>query len=70
MQQVDNLFVFIMLFDYFKVPKDHQRRVLGWGIVGAVAISVEEIPGFLGFGRSRRRSGRHVVDNRRCLMQF
>ena len=70
MQQVDNLFVFIMLFDYFKVPKDHQQRVLGWGIVGAVAISVEELPGVLGFVWSRRRSGRHMVDERRNVMRF
>jgi len=35
---VDNLFVFIMLFDYFKVPLDLQDRVLTWGIIGAVAL--------------------------------
>jgi TerC family integral membrane protein len=33
---IDNLFVFIMLFDYFKVPLQYQPRVLTWGIVGAV----------------------------------
>mmetsp|Transcript_22483 Transcript_22483/g.69639 ORF Transcript_22483/g.69639 Transcript_22483/m.69639 type:complete len:363 (-) Transcript_22483:402-1490(-) len=33
---VDNLFVFLMLFAYFKVPMAHQGRVLTWGIVGAV----------------------------------
>ena len=33
-------------------------------------VSVRESPGFLGFGRSRRRSGRHTVDERRFLMQF
>lgn len=33
---VDNLFVFLMTFDYFQVPLEHQRRVLTWGIVGAV----------------------------------
>lgn len=33
---VDNLFVFIMLFDYFKVPLAFQPRVLTWGILGAV----------------------------------
>ena len=31
---VDNLFVFIMLFDYFKVPVNLQTRVLNWGIGG------------------------------------
>jgi TerC family integral membrane protein len=33
---VDNLFVFIMLFDYFKVPRAFQGRVLNYGILGAV----------------------------------
>lgn len=33
---VDNLFVFLMTFDYFQVPLEHQGRVLTWGIVGAV----------------------------------
>jgi hypothetical protein len=31
---VDNLFVFIVLFDYFKVTTDKQDRVLSYGIVG------------------------------------
>ena len=35
---VDNLFVFIMLFDYFKVPLALQNRVLNWGIIGAVVM--------------------------------
>lgn len=33
---VDNLFVFVLLFDYFKVPAAYQMRVLNWGIIGAV----------------------------------
>ena len=33
---VDNLFVFLMLFTYFRVPREHQYRVLFWGIVGAL----------------------------------
>lgn len=33
---VDNLFVFIMLFEYFRVPPGFQQRVLSWGIVGAI----------------------------------
>ncbi len=32
---VDNVFVFILLFAYFKVDPRHQHRVLFWGIVGA-----------------------------------
>ncbi|GKY91737.1 hypothetical protein MPSEU_000145500 [Mayamaea pseudoterrestris] len=33
---VDNLFVFLLLFDYFKVPLAYQNRVLNWGIYGAI----------------------------------
>jgi tellurite resistance protein TerC len=33
---VDNLFVFLVLFTYFKVNEAQQQRVLVWGIVGAV----------------------------------
>ena len=33
---VDNLFVFLLLFRYFHVPGELQRRVLTWGIVGAL----------------------------------
>src|SRR5262245_12278868 len=33
---VDNLFVFLVLFTYFKVPSEHQYGVLFWGIVGAL----------------------------------
>ena len=32
----DNLFVFALIFSYFAVPKLSQRRVLFWGIVGAL----------------------------------
>ncbi|KAM0903638.1 hypothetical protein ACQ4PT_018526 [Festuca glaucescens] len=33
---VDNLFVFILVFKYFKVPQENQNRVLSYGIAGAV----------------------------------
>lgn len=33
---VDNLFVFLMIFRYFKVADEHQHRVLFWGILGAL----------------------------------
>jgi tellurite resistance protein TerC len=33
---VDNLFVFILIFSYFKVPPDQERTVLFWGILGAL----------------------------------
>ncbi len=32
---VDNVFVFIIVFSFFKVPAEYQHRVLFWGIVGA-----------------------------------
>ena len=35
---VDNLFVFLVLFKYFKIPSHHQRRVLNWGIVGVIIL--------------------------------
>src|ERR1700722_4314677 len=33
---VDNLFVFLVVFRYFKVPDEHQHKVLFWGILGAL----------------------------------
>ncbi|WP_256006521.1 MULTISPECIES: TerC family protein [Pedobacter] len=33
---VDNLFVFILVFGYFKVPKMLHHKVLFWGIIGAL----------------------------------
>lgn len=33
---VDNLFVFLVVFSYFSVPKAYQHRVLFWGILGAL----------------------------------
>lgn len=35
---VDNVFVFIVIFQYFRVEPRHQHRVLFWGIVGAVVM--------------------------------
>lgn len=35
---VDNLFVFVLIFSYFKVPAPEQRTVLYWGIFGAVVM--------------------------------
>jgi tellurite resistance protein TerC len=33
---IDNLFVFLALFTYFAVPREAQRKVLLWGILGAI----------------------------------
>ena len=35
---VDNLFVFLVIFNYFAVPDEQQHRVLFWGVVGALAL--------------------------------
>ncbi|MDQ4139221.1 MAG: TerC family protein [Bacteroidota bacterium] len=35
---VDNLFVFIMIFTYFKIPLQFQHKVLFWGILGALVL--------------------------------
>ncbi|MGW3609950.1 TerC family protein [Micromonospora sp. NPDC005163] len=34
---VDNVFVFALLFGYFRVPPGYQHKVLFWGVVGALA---------------------------------
>ena len=33
---VDNIFIFLLLFTFFKVPAAYQHRVLYWGILGAL----------------------------------
>jgi len=35
---IDNLFVFLLLFRYFKVAPAHQHKVLFWGILGALVM--------------------------------
>jgi tellurite resistance protein TerC len=35
---VDNLFVFLMIFQYFNTPSQYQHRVLFWGILGALLL--------------------------------
>lgn len=35
---VDNLFVFMLIFSYFRVPAEYQRKVLFWGIIGALIL--------------------------------
>src|SRR3974377_27673 len=35
---VDNLFVFLVIFNYFAVPEEQQHRVLFWGILGALIL--------------------------------
>ena len=33
---VDNIFVIVLIFSYFRVPEKYQHRVLFWGIIGAL----------------------------------
>lgn len=33
---IDNLFIFLLIFSYFKVPRRYQHRILFWGILGAI----------------------------------
>jgi tellurite resistance protein TerC len=40
---VDNLFVFLLIFSYFKVPSRYQHRVLFWGVMGALVMRLTMI---------------------------
>jgi tellurite resistance protein TerC len=33
---VDNIFVIVLIFSYFRIPEKYQHRVLFWGIIGAL----------------------------------
>ncbi len=35
---VDNLFIFLLIFNYFAVPEEFQHRVLFWGVIGALVM--------------------------------
>ena len=37
---VDNIFVFVVLFNYFGIPRKYQHRVLFFGIIGALVFRV------------------------------
>lgn len=37
---VDNIFVFLMIFTYFAIPAEHQRRALVLGVIGAIVLRV------------------------------
>ena len=43
---VDNLFVFLVAFSYFRVPARYHHKALFWGIIGAVVMRA----GFIGAG--------------------
>ena len=35
---MDNIFVFVMIFNYFAVPVEYQKRVLVYGVLGAIIL--------------------------------
>lgn len=35
---IDNIFVFLMIFNYFSIPSEYQRKVLLYGILGAISM--------------------------------
>ena len=37
---VDNIFVFVLIFSYFRIPPEYQHKVLFWGILGALVMRV------------------------------
>ena len=48
----DNLFIFLLIFRYFRLPDANQYRVLFWGIIGAILMRAAFI--FAGVGLIRR----------------
>lgn len=48
----DNLFIFLLIFRYFRLPEAEQYRVLFWGIIGAIFMRAAFI--FAGVGLIRR----------------
>jgi tellurite resistance protein TerC len=54
---VDNLFVFLVIFSYFAVPKTYQHRVLFWGILGALVMRAI----FIGVGAALLQSFHWII---------
>jgi len=54
---IDNLLVFLLLFEYFKVPLAYQNRVLNWGIIGSIVMRATMI----GVGAVALREFREVL---------
>ena len=42
---IDNVFVFILIFNYFHVPPAYHHKVLFWGIIGAIVLRIVFIIG-------------------------
>jgi len=54
---IDNLLVFLLLFEYFKIPLEYQNRVLNWGIIGSIVMRATMI----GFGAVALQNFREVL---------
>jgi len=37
---VDNIFVFVLIFSYFKIDQKYQHKILFWGIIGALIMRI------------------------------
>jgi tellurite resistance protein TerC len=35
---VDNIFVFVLIFSYFRIPAEYQHKILFWGVFGALVL--------------------------------
>ncbi len=44
---IDNIFVFLLIFSYFGVPRPYQHKVLYWGVIGALVARLTFILGGL-----------------------
>ena len=44
---IDNIFVFLLIFSFFKVPRAYQHKVLFWGVIGALVFRAAFILGGL-----------------------
>ena len=55
---VDNIFVWLVIFSYFALPAEYQRRVLLYGVLGAIISRVESWRGELPPVSSPRSSNR------------
>ena len=42
---IDNIFVFLLIFNHFSVPAEYQRKVLLYGVLGAIAMRIAMILG-------------------------
>jgi TerC family integral membrane protein len=54
---IDNLLVFLLLFEYFKIPLEFQNKVLNWGIIGSIVMRATMI----GFGAVALENFREVL---------